>query len=358
VIYGEYLVNAQGEDVVAGVRTPIPIAQLEKHDPRIYREFSRIAKRIEKHYRDAMDIEFTVERGTLYILQCRVGKRTAAAAVKIAVDMAGERLITRDEAIMRVEAAQINQLLLPRFDVKDKEQAARSGRLLARGLNASPGAATGIAVFDADRAEAMGKSGKAVVLVRPETTPDDVHGMLAAKGILTARGGATSHAAVVARGLGLPCVAGCEDIRVDEDRRLFNADGKVIKEGDPISVDGTTGEVLAGAIATIAPDLAKEKALTALLGWADKVRRLEVWANADYPRDAQRPGLRRPGHRALPHRAHVHGARAAAHRAQDDPGDQRARAPAGAGPPPALPAGGLQGHLQGHGRAAGGDPAH
>ncbi len=287
-VYGEFLINAQGEDVVAGVRTPIKIAQMKQKMPRIYREFIRLATRIEKHYRDAMDIEFTIERGKLYVLQCRVGKRTARAAVRIAVDMANEKLISRREAVMRVDPQQINQLLLPGFDPKEKEQAVKEGRLLAKGLNASPGAASGAAVFDADRAAELGEKGQAVVLVRPETTPDDVHGMLASKGILTARGGATSHAAVVARGLGLPCVAGCEGIHVDEEKRLLSADGKVLKEGEPISIDGATGEVFAGLIPTIEPDLDKEKELATLLSWADKFRRLEVWANADYPRDAIR----------------------------------------------------------------------
>ncbi len=286
--YGEFLMNAQGEDVVAGVRTPIEIAQMKRDNPRIYREFVRLATRIEKHYKDAMDIEFTIERGKLYILQCRVGKRTARAAVRIAVEMVKERLITKDEAVMRVEPDQINQLLLPGFDPKEKDLAAKEGRLLARGLNASPGAASGAAVFNADRAEEHGHAGAAVVLVRPETTPDDVHGMLASKGILTARGGSTSHAAVVARGLGLPCVAGCEAIRVDEAAHRLTVDGKVLKEMEPISIDGTTGEVFAGLIPTIVPNLAKEKELTTLLSWADDIRRLEVWANADYPRDAKR----------------------------------------------------------------------
>ena len=288
VIYGEYLMNAQGEDVVAGVRTPIKIAELGKQNPRIYKQFLDIAKRIERHYRDAMDIEFTIERGKLWILQCRVGKRAAAAAVKIAVDMAGERLISRREALLRVEPDQINQLLLPCFDTKAMAQATKTGRFLAKGLNASPGAATGIAVFDADRAEELGKNGAAVVLVRPETTPDDVHGMLASKGILTARGGATSHAAVVARGLGLPCVAGAEGIVVDEEKRQFSADGRVVKEGDEISIDGTTGEIFAGAIKTIEPNIAENVELRSLLAWADQTRRLGVWANADYPRDAER----------------------------------------------------------------------
>jgi len=287
-IYGEFLMNAQGEDVVAGVRTPIEIAQLKREDARIYHEFVDLATRIEQHYQDAMDIEFTIERGRLYLLQCRVGKRTARAAVRIAVEMVAERLITREEALMRVDPDQINQLLLPAFELKEKEIAAKEGRLLAKGLNASPGAAAGAAIFDADRAEELGKQGQAVVLVRPETTPDDVHGMLASKGILTARGGATSHAAVVARGLGLPCVTGCEAIRVDEAKQQLTVDGKALKEGQPISIDGTTGEVFAGAIATSVPDLKKEKELTTLLGWADAIRRLEVWANADYPRDAKR----------------------------------------------------------------------
>jgi pyruvate,orthophosphate dikinase len=288
VVYAEFLMNAQGEDVVAGVRTPIKIAELERENASVYREFVGLATRIEQHYRDAMDIEFTIERGKLYILQCRVGKRTARAAVRIAVEMVGEGLISKDEAIMRVEPAQINQLLLPDFDPREKEKAIKEGRLLAKGLNASPGAASGAAIFTADRADELGSKGQAVVLVRPETTPDDVHGMLASRGILTARGGATSHAAVVARGLGLPCVAGCEAIRVDEAKRMFSADGKVLKENDAISIDGTTGEVFAGLIPTTEPDLDKEKELQALLSWADAVRRLEVWANADYPRDAKR----------------------------------------------------------------------
>jgi pyruvate,orthophosphate dikinase len=288
VVYGEFLMNAQGEDVVAGVRTPIKIAELEKENARIYREFVGLATRIEKHYRDAMDIEFTIEKGRLFILQCRVGKRTARAAVRIAVEMVAEGLINKEEAVMRVEPDQINQLLLPAFDLKEIEKAKKDGRLLAKGLNASPGAASGAAIFTADKAAELGGAGRAVVLVRPETTPDDVHGMLASKGILTARGGATSHAAVVARGLGLPCVAGCESIRVDEAKRMFSVDGKTLKEGEPISIDGATGEVFAGLIPTSVPDLNKEKQLTSLLAWADDIRRLEVWANADYPRDAIR----------------------------------------------------------------------
>jgi len=285
VLYGEYLPNAQGEDVVAGVRTPKKIAQLKEDFPQVYQQFQDVATMLEKHYRDVQDLEFTVEKGKLYMLQTRSAKRTAAAAVKIAVDMVKEGIITKEEALLRVEPAQVVQLLLPRFEEKSKA----TGKLLARGLNASPGAAVGVAVFDPDTAEERGKTGEKVILVRTETSPDDVHGMLTSKGILTARGGATSHAAVVARGLGLPCVAGCESIRVDEEHHQFMApDGTVVKEGESISIDGSTGEVFAGAIKLIDADFDKEEDLRTLLGWADEVKRLGVWANADYPRDAQR----------------------------------------------------------------------
>ena len=288
VLYGEYLQNAQGEDVVAGIRTPKKIAELEKDMPEVYEQFVKVAEMLEKHYRDMQDMEFTVERGKLWMLQTRSGKRTAAAAVKVAVDMVREGLITKEEALLRVDPAQINQLLLPRFDPRAVEEAHKAGRYLAKGLNASPGEASGIAAFDADTAEEWGQAGKSVILVRPETAPDDVHGMLKSKGILTQRGGATSHAAVVARGLGLPCVAGCEAIRVDPEKKLFTVNGRVLKEGDLVSISGTTGEVFAGAIPTIAPDFKKETDLITLLSWADEVRRLGVWANADYPRDAIR----------------------------------------------------------------------
>jgi pyruvate, orthophosphate dikinase len=287
-MYGEYLMNAQGEDVVAGVRTPVPISELERDNPQIYGQFLDIAQRLEKHYRDVQDLEFTIEKGRLFILQCRSGKRTAAAAVKIAVDLVQEGMISKEEALARVEPNQIYQLLLPRFDPKAKQAAVQSGRLLAKGLNASPGAATGKAVFSADRAEELGGKGERVVLVRPETNPDDVHGMLAAKGILTARGGATSHAAVVARGLGLPCVAGCETVRVDEEARRLSVDGRTLSEGEEISIDGTTGEVFAGVIPTLDPNFDEEIDLRTLLEWADDVKQLGVWANADYPRDARR----------------------------------------------------------------------
>src|SRR5579875_3130262 len=287
-LYGEYLPNAQGEDVVAGIRTPHPISRMKEEMPKVYEQFQKVARMLERHYKDMQDLEFTVERGKLWMLQTRRGQRTAQAAVKIAVDMVRERLITRDEALLRVEPEQIYQLLLPRFDPEDKSAAEREGKLLARGLNASPGAATGVAVFDADTAVQMGGNGVAVILVRPETNPDDVHGMLVARGILTARGGATSHAAVVARGLGKPCVVGAEAIHVDPQARQLTVNGQVIRQGEPISIDGTTGEVFGRAIRTIEPDLSREQDLQTLLGWADRVRRLGVWANADYPRDAAR----------------------------------------------------------------------
>src|SRR2546426_3535753 len=289
-LYGEYLLNAQGEDVVAGIRTPSKISRLKQDLPQVYQQFQEIAHRLEEHYRDMQDLEFTVEKGHLYMLQTRSGKRSAAAAIKVLVDMVNEGLITEQEAVKRADPNQVYQLLLPRFDENEKKRAENEGRLLAKGLNASPGAASGKAVFDADRAEEMGKAGIPVVLVRPETSPDDVHGMLASKGILTARGGATSHAAVVARGLGLPCVAGCEGIRVNEAEHLFHVVGSdfVLREGDDISIDGATGEVFAGIIKTVEADYAKETDLQKLLGWADQYRRLGVWANADYPRDARR----------------------------------------------------------------------
>ncbi len=289
-LYGEYLLNAQGEDVVAGIRTPSKIARLQEDLPHVYEQFKEIARRLEQHYRDMQDLEFTVEKGHLYMLQTRAGKRTAQAAVKVAVDMVKEGLISEQEAVKRVEPIQVYQLLLPRFDESEKQKAEEEGKLLAKGLNASPGAATGKAIFDADRAEQLGKAGTPVVLVRPETSPDDVHGMLVAKGILTARGGATSHAAVVARGLGLPCVAGTEGIRVHEEERLFRVVGSdiVIHEGDDISIDGATGQVFAGIIKTVDADFEKETDLKKLLEWADTIRKLGVWANADYPRDARR----------------------------------------------------------------------
>jgi pyruvate,orthophosphate dikinase len=289
-LYGDYLVNAQGEDVVAGIRNTSPIAHLKDEMPAVFAQFEEIARRLEQHYRDVQDMEFTIERGKLYMLQTRSAKRTAAAAVKIAVDMVSEGVITEEEALQRVEPQQVVQLLLPRFDDADIKRAASEGKALAKGVNASPGAAVGKAIFDADRAESAGKAGTRVILVRQETSPDDVHGMLVAKGILTSRGGTGSHAAVVARGLGLPAVVGCEGIRVDYETRSFTVrdGGQVIHEGDVISIDGTTGQVYLGEIKTVEPNFEKETNLRTLLGWADKTRKLGVWANADYPRDAER----------------------------------------------------------------------
>jgi pyruvate, orthophosphate dikinase len=287
-LYGEFLINAQGEDVVAGTRTPEPISRLQDLLPQVADEFAQIAERLERTYRDVQDMEFTVEQGTLYMLQTRSGKRTARAAVKIAVDMVNEGIISPEEAIMRVEPAHVVQLLLPNFDPDAKDRAEHEGRLLAKGLNASPGAAVGVAVFDPDRAAERGQAGENVVLVRIETSPDDVHGMISAQGVLTSRGGMTSHAAVVARGMGKPCVAGAESVVVDLERRQFVADGKVVKEGEVISIDGATGEVFTGPIAVRPAAFSEEKDLQRLLRWADEKRRLGVWANADYPRDAAR----------------------------------------------------------------------
>src|SRR6266571_2243348 len=288
-LFGEFLPDAQGEDVVAGIRTPMNIAQMREKFPDAYREFARAAELLEKHYRDIQDIEFTVEGGRLWILQTRSGKRSARAAVKIAIDMAREGLISRKEAILRVEPAHVIQLLLPQFDETAKLAARREGRYLAKGLNASPGAAAGYAIFDPDEAESLGRDEKKpVVLVRLETSPDDVHGILHSKGVLTARGGATSHAAVVTRGLGIPCVAGCESIVVDFDEGEFRVGEKIVHRGDFVSIDGSSGEVYEGHIPTIDPDFMKEADLQTLLEWADEERRLQVWANADYPRDAKR----------------------------------------------------------------------
>jgi pyruvate,orthophosphate dikinase len=285
-IFGEYLTNAQGEDVVAGIRTPAKISQMRDELPEVYGQFEEIAEKLERHYRDVQDLEFTIERGKLYMLQTRSAKRTAPAAVRIAVEMVDEGILSREEALKRVEPAQIVQLLLPRFDEAAKAKA--QDRFLAKGLNASPGAATGKAIFDPDRAVEAKAAGDPVILVRIETSPDDVHGMLAARGVLTARGGATSHAAVVARSMGLPCVAGAESLRIDYAKRQMRAGEVTVAEGDMISIDGTTGEIYAGELPTIEARFEDEHELATLLGWADDVRRLQVWANADYPRDAER----------------------------------------------------------------------
>ncbi len=276
--YGEYLTNAQGEDVVAGIRTPKPIADLKKEMPLVYKQLRDITNKLELHYRDIQDFEFTVQEGTLYMLQTRTGKRTAHAAVKIAVDMVGEGLISKEEAILRVEPASLDQLLHPILDPKAKMQ------VIAKGLPASPGAASGKVVFTADEAVKFAKKDK-VILVRPETTPDDIHGMDAAKGILTARGGMTSHAAVVARGMGKPCIAGCETIKVDLVAEKFSVNGLVVKMGDWITIDGGTGRVILGKVATVEPKVSGD--FGTLMKWADEFRTMGVRANADIPRDAK-----------------------------------------------------------------------
>jgi len=288
-MYGDYLLNAQGEDVVAGIRNTDPIAHMGEKLPEAYKQFMEVTAVLEKHYRDMQDVEFTIERGRLWMLQTRNGKRTAAAAVKIAVDMANEGLISRQEALLRVTPKQVDALLHPQFDEAGKKSAKKEGRFLATGVNASPGAAVGQIYFDADTAEKMAKEEKQdVIMVRPFTKPDDVHGMLAAKGILTSEGGATSHAAVVARQFGVPCVVGASHIRINLDTRTMKVGESVVKEGEWISVDGSTGEVYLGKLTLTVPDLEKQTDLMTLLSWADEASRLQVWANADYPRDARR----------------------------------------------------------------------
>ncbi|MBA2557128.1 MAG: pyruvate, phosphate dikinase [Chloroflexi bacterium] len=283
VLYGEYLVNAQGEDVVAGVRTPQKISQMRDELPAVYTEFEQTAERLERHYRDVQDIEFTVERGKLYILQTRSAKRTAAAAVKIAADLVEDGIISRREALARIEPAHVDQLLRDQFDPQAKAQATR----LTVGLNASPGAAVGKAVFHADRAFELANAGEKVILVRIETSPDDFHGMAAAQGVLTARGGATSHAAVVARQIGKPCVAGCASLVIDYGARSARVDGLGFSEGEWISLDGSTGEVYIGALPTVEVRFEEQIGLQRVLGWADEVRRLQVWTNADKPEEAE-----------------------------------------------------------------------
>lgn len=279
-LYGEFLMNAQGEDVVAGIRTPLTIEKLAAENPEVFKQFNEICIILEKHYRDVQDIEFTIEHGKLYMLQTRNGKRTASAAVKIAVDMVEEGIITREEAIMRIEPASLDQLLHRRIDPNSKLE------VVATGLPASPGAASGQVVLNADKAEELGKDGKKVILVRTETTPDDIHGIVAAQGILTSRGGMTSHAAVVARGMGKCCVCGCEALKIDYAAGTIMVNDLVIKEGDIVSLDGSTGRVMLGQVKMIDPELSRE--FQELLGWADDIRRLRVRANADNPPDAEK----------------------------------------------------------------------
>ena len=281
-LFGELLFNAQGEDVVAGIRTPIHLSELDKQQPDLYKELEDIASIVEKHYKDMQDMEFTIEKKKLWILQTRTGKRTARSAIKIAVDMAEEGLIDKETAILRITPNNVDQLLHPHFDPAGKAAAT----FLAKGLNASPGAAVGYAIFNADRAEERGKAGDPVILVRPETTPDDVNGMIVSQGFLTQHGGGTSHAAVVARGWGKPCVAGCESIRIDTNRNLFTIGEHTIKEGDWISVDGTTGEVFLGQVPKIETAFEKEKELIEALEWADEIKTIGVLTNADTPEDA------------------------------------------------------------------------
>ena len=299
--YGEYLMNAQGEDVVAGTRTPLPIARLGEENPAMYNKLERIRKILEKHYREMMDIEFTIQEGTLYMLQCRVGKRTAFAEIKIAVDMVAERLITDKEALRRVDPDQLNQLLRPVFDAAEMEQAINQGRLLTKGLNAGPGAATGRVVFNAPDAEDWKRRGERIILTRIETSPDDIKGMQASEGILTARGGMTSHAALVARQMGKVCVAGCSALEIDYATHTMRVNGRTIDEGDWISIDGTTGEVIEGRVATKPSEVQQvliDKTLDAehapiyqkyakLIKWADKYRRLRIRTNADQPDQAK-----------------------------------------------------------------------
>ncbi len=276
-LYGEFLFNAQGEDVVAGIRTPLKISELEQRYPPLYNQLLDIAEKLERHYRDMQDVEFTVEQGKLYMLQTRAGKRTAQAAVKIAVGMAEEGLVTEQEAVLRVEPGQVEQLLHKQVDPKAKVN------VIAKGLNASPGAAIGKVVFDAERAKEL--KGEKVILVRPETNPDDVGGIIASQGVLTSRGGATSHASVVARGLGKPAVVGCEALKIDFEKKLFEVNGVTVKEGDIITINGSTGDVILGEVPLIEPKMSEE--LKLLLAWADGFKRLQNWANADYPRDAK-----------------------------------------------------------------------
>jgi pyruvate,orthophosphate dikinase len=302
VFYGEYLFNAQGEDVVAGIRTPHPISELNKEAPKLYKELDTYRRILEKHYKDMLDIEFTIQQGKLWMLQCRVGKRTGFAAIKMAVDMVKERLIDKEEAILRIEPNQLNQLLRPIFDLDQKKKAVEEGRFMAKGLNAGPGAASGKVALSAQDAEAMAANGDPVILVRIETSPEDIKGMNASEGILTARGGMTSHAALVARQMGKVCVAGCGVLNINYQDRTIRVEGKnlIVKEGDYISIDGTTGEVIKGKIQTKPSEIIQvliNKTLDgkqspiyqtyeSLMNWADKFRRLGIRTNADQPDQA------------------------------------------------------------------------
>ena len=278
-IYGEYLMNAQGEDIVSGTRTPNPIKNLKKEMPQLYSQLQKICRKVEEHFKDMQDMEFTIEEGKLYILQTRTGKRTSMAAIKIAVDMVKEKLITKKEALLRVQTSDIEKILHPVIDPKAKYT------VIAKGLNASPGAASGKVIFDTEKAAQLGKEGQKVLLVREETTPDDIHGIAFSQGILTTRGGMTSHAAVVARGMGKPCVCGCGEITIDSRRNRCRIGNIVIKEGDILTIDGSTGEVIKGEVPLVPPSFTPET--KKILTWADEVKRLEVRANADTPEGAK-----------------------------------------------------------------------
>lgn len=278
--YGEFLINAQGEDVVAGIRTPEPIANLEKEMPAVYKQLFKYKNILEKHFKDVQDIEFTIQENRLFMLQTRNGKRTAPAAIKIAVDMVKEKLIDKKTAISRIDPNQLDQLLHPTFDPKAKRE------VIAEGLPASPGAATGRVVFSAEQAERLAEKNEQVILVRKETSPEDIGGMHVSQGILTTSGGMTSHAAVVARGMGKCCIAGCSAIHVDYKKQLFKVDGKVIREGTFISLDGSSGEVMMGNVATLVPKLSDDFAT--LMTWADEIRKLKVRTNADTKIDARK----------------------------------------------------------------------
>ena len=285
-LYGEYLLNAQGEDVVAGVRTPKKILELKNDLEEIYKQFSECAKKLETSYKDVQDVEFTFENKRLWILQTRSGKRTGKAAIKIAIDMVSEGIITKEEAVARIDPTQINQLLLRNFDEKAKTKASSEGKLIAKGLNASPGAAIGKIVFNPDEAEKLALEGQKIILTRVETCPDDIHGMVPSQGVLTSRGGMTSHAAVVARGMGKPCIVGCEALKIDLEKEIATSNGVTLKKGDVISIDGSTGEIFLGELTTHEPEISIE--LKNLLSYADEIRKLGVRANADTPLDAKR----------------------------------------------------------------------
>ncbi|WP_066894875.1 pyruvate, phosphate dikinase [Clostridium nigeriense] len=280
-IYGEYLMNAQGEDVVAGIRTPLPISKLEEQNPEIYKQFTDIVHTLENHYRDMQDMEITIEEGKLYFLQTRNGKRTAQAALKIAVDLVEEGMLTKEEAILKVEPTQLDSLLHPTFHTGDLKKATP----IAKGLPASPGAACGKIAFTAEEAKERNEKGESVVLVRLETSPEDIEGMIAAKGILTVRGGMTSHAAVVARGMGTCCVAGCGTLKVNEEAKTLEVNGKVYTADDYISIDGATGNVYGEAVNTVTPEISGHFAI--FMAWADEIRKLKVRTNADSPRDTK-----------------------------------------------------------------------